>query len=265
LPDWVQDLSAGELLRLNREAGIDRTILVQGFGPYLFDNSYTADCAVAHRDQFASVCIVDQLAPDAPDKLAYWVEERGVRGVRLFTIEEPEPLIDDPRTLPLWERAAELAIPVCILMRPHQVERLPALLERFPHIPVALDHVALPRLRDGAPYQNLKTLFDLARFPRLYLKFSTETLYASKRGKSTSREFFARLVDQFGAKRIMWGSNYPATYDRSLKDQLFLAREELSFLSDEDRRWMFGETALLLWSELRSKMASVQSQPGHTP
>jgi predicted TIM-barrel fold metal-dependent hydrolase len=63
-------------------------------------------------------------------------------------------------------------------MRPHQVERLPALLERFPHIPFALDHVALPRLRDGAPYQNLKTLFDLARFPHLYLKFSTETLYA---------------------------------------------------------------------------------------
>ena len=249
----MQDLSADTLLKLNREAGVDRTILVQGFGPYLFDNGYAADCAAAHRDQFASVCIVDQLAPDAPDKLAYWVEERGVRGLRLFTTEEPERLIDDPRTLPLWERAAQLAIPVCILMRPHQVERLPALLERFPSIPVALDHVALSRLRDSAPYQNLKPLFDLARVPHLYLKFSTETLYASKRGKSTSREFFARLVDQFGAKRIMWGSNYPATYDRSLKDQLFLAREELSFLSDEDQRWMFGETALLLWPELRRR------------
>jgi predicted TIM-barrel fold metal-dependent hydrolase len=116
LPDWVQDLSAGTLLRLNREAGIDRTILVQGFGPYLFDNSYAADCAVAHHDQFASVCIVDQNASDAADKLTYWVKERGVRGLRLFTIEEPATLIDDPYTLPLWERASELAIPVCILM-----------------------------------------------------------------------------------------------------------------------------------------------------
>ncbi len=251
LPDWVQDLSAATLLKLNREAGIDRTILVQGYGPYLFDNNYAADCAIAHRDLFASVCIVDQIASNAPDQLAYWVRERGVRGVRLFTIEEPERLIDDPRTISVWERAAELAIPVCILTRPHQLERLPALLERFPQIPVALDHVALPRLRQGTPYDSLASLFGLARFPNLFLKFSTETLYAARRGKSTPRHFFARLIDQFGATRIMWGSNYPATYDRSLKDQLSLAREELSFLSGEDSRWLFGEAALQLWPELR--------------
>jgi L-fuconolactonase len=258
LPEWVQDLSADTLLKLNRDAGIDRTILVQGYGPYLFDNSYAADCAVAHRDQFASVCIVDQNAPDATDQLAYWVQERGVRGLRLFTIEEPEPLIDDPRTFPLWERATELAIPVCILMRSHQLERLPAPLEHFSQIPVALDHVALPRLREGAPYENLKPLFDLVRFPNLYLKFSSETLYASRRGKSTLREFFNRLVSEFGAKRIMWGSNFPATNDSGLKEQLLMARRELAFLSAEDQRWLFGETALRLWPELRIKMASVQ-------
>ena len=253
LPDWVQDLSAETLLQLNREAGIDRTILVQGFGPYGFDNTYAADCAIAHRDKFASVCIVDHCAPDAPATLTYWVKERGVRGLRLFTVEEPEVFIDDPRLLPLWERAAELAIPVCLLMRSHQLERLPSLLERFPQTPVALDHAALPRLRDGAPYTSLKPLFDLARFPHLYLKFSSETIYASLRGKSTPRDFFERLVERFGSRRLMWGSNFPATNDRSLKEQLLMAREELSFLREEDQRWIFGATALLLWPELRSQ------------
>jgi L-fuconolactonase len=167
-------------------------------------------------------------------------------------------MIDDPRTFPLWERASELAIPVCILMRSHQLERLPALLEHFSQIPVALDHVASPRLREGAPYENLKSLFDLVRFPNLYLKFSSETLYASRRGQSTPREFFDRLVSEFGAKRIMWGSNFPATNDSSLKEQLMMARRELAFLSGQDQRWLFGETALRLWPELRSKMVSVQ-------
>lgn len=234
---------------------------MQGFGPYAFDNSYAADCAAAHRDQFASVCIVDQTAQDAPDKLTYWVNERGVRGLRLFTIEEPEALIDDPRTFPLWERASGLAIPVCILMRSHQLERLLSLLERFPQIAVALDHVALPRLRDGAPYATLKPLFELARHSNVYLKFSSETIYASRRGKSTPRDFFERLVDQFGSKRMMWGSNFPATYDRSLKGQLLMAREELSFLRAEDQRWLFGETALLLWPELRENPSpSIKSE-----
>ena len=57
--------------------------------------------------------------------------------------------------------------------------------------------------------------------------------------------------DRFGAKRVMWGSNYPATHDRSLKEQLAMAREELSFLPSEDQRWLFGETALTLWPMLR--------------
>jgi hypothetical protein len=52
----------------------------------------------------------------------------------------------------------------------------------------------------------------------------------ARRGKSTPKEFFTRLIDRFGTRRLMWGSNFPATYDRSLKDQFDLARQELSFL-----------------------------------
>ena len=251
LPEWVQDLTGATLLALNREAGIDRTILVQGFGPYEFDNSYAADCAVEHPDRFACVCIVDQLQNDAPDKLAYWATQRGARGLRLITIADPEVSIDDPRTFPLWERAAALRIPVCIMTRFHQVPRLPAMLERFPGVPVALDHVAVPRLAGGPPYDGLQPLFELARFPNLYLKFSSETVYAARKGKSTPREFFSRLLERFGARRIMWGSNFPATHDRSLREQLVMAREELAFLPEDDQCLLFGETALTLWPMLR--------------
>jgi L-fuconolactonase len=247
LPEWVQDLSGATLIELNRESGIDRTILVQGFGAYEYDNSYAADCASEHPDNFGCVCIVDPLQAEAPEKLTYWVKRRGARGVRLFTMVEPEIIIDDPRLVPFWQCAADLAIPICILMRFHQVGRLAALLERFPNVPVALDHVALPRLREGFPYAMLQPLFELARFPNLYLKFSSETIYTARRGRSTPREFFGKLIEYFGPQRIMWGSNYPATYDRSLKEQLVMAREELAFLPDKDQRWCFGGTALALW------------------
>jgi predicted TIM-barrel fold metal-dependent hydrolase len=76
-------------------------------------------------------------------------------------------------------------------------------------------------------------------------------LYSARRGKSTPEEFFTRLIDRFGARRLMWGSNFPATYDRSLNDQFDLARQVLSFLPQEDQRWIFGETALTLWPMLR--------------
>jgi predicted TIM-barrel fold metal-dependent hydrolase len=249
--DWVRDTSGEMLLALNREAGVDCTVLVQGYGAYEFDNSYAADCARQYPDNFASVCIVDQRQADAPEQLTYWVRERGVSGLRLLTIVEPEPLLDDPRTFPIWERAASLAIPICIMTRFHQVPRLAAVLERFPNVRVALDHLALPRLSDGPPYDSLQPLFELVRFPNLYLKFSTETLYEARRGRSTPKEFFSLLLEQFDASRLMWGSNFPATHDRSLKEQLALARKELAFVPQEEQRWLFSETALSLWPALR--------------
>jgi len=178
--DWVRDTSGEMLLALNREAGVDRTVLVQGYGAYEYDNSYAADCARQYPDSFVSVCILDQRQAEAPEQLTYWVRERGASGLRLLTIIEPEPLLDDARTFPLWTRAASLAIPICIMTRFHQVPRLPAMLERFPDVRIALDHLALPRLSGGPPYDPLQPLFELARFSNLYLKFSTETLYAAR-------------------------------------------------------------------------------------
>jgi L-fuconolactonase len=250
-PEWVTDTSAESLLSLNREAGIDKTVLVQGYGAYEYDNNYAADCARNHPQRFASVVIVDQRQPDAPERLDYWVKERGARGLRLVTTTEPETLLDDPQTFPIWQRAASLRIPICIMTRFHQVGRLPAVLERFPDVTVALDHLGAPRLSGGPPYEGLQPLFELMRFANLYLKFSSETLYAARRGQSNSREFFSRMLDSFGARRLMWGSNFPATHDRPLKEQLALAQEDLSFVPAEEQRWLFSETALSLWPELR--------------
>jgi predicted TIM-barrel fold metal-dependent hydrolase len=88
-PEWVTDTSGEMLLSLNREAGIDKTVLVQGYGAYEYDNSYAADCARAHPDRFVCVVIVDQRQPDAPQRLNYWVKERGARGLRLCTTTDP--------------------------------------------------------------------------------------------------------------------------------------------------------------------------------
>ena len=55
LPEWVQDMTGEMLIALNREAGIDKTVLVQGFGPYADDNNYAADCGVQHANHFTCV------------------------------------------------------------------------------------------------------------------------------------------------------------------------------------------------------------------
>jgi predicted TIM-barrel fold metal-dependent hydrolase len=246
--EWVIDMPGESMLELMSGAGIDRAMLVQAHSAYEFDNNYVADVARAHPERLISVCIVDPTRVDAAEELTYWVKERGVRGLRLFPAAEREPRwLNDPRTFSLWERAAALDIPVCVCLRFRQLAQLRTVIERFPKVRVALDHLGAPRVDDGFPYDNAAPLFDLVKLENVYLKFSSVNLYAAARGDSTPQQFFKRLLDVFGARRLMWGSNFPNTYDRSLKEQLALALAELSFVPEADRRWLFADTARSLW------------------
>ena len=249
---WVRDLSAEEFVALNKGAGVERAILVQAFGAYRYDNRYVADAAASYPDRFVGVCIVDALQPDAPQTLDFWVKERGIRGLRVVTWTEPELLLDDPRLDPLWQRASELRIPVCVLTNFPQAPRLRRVLERFHELRLALDHLGLPRLDDGPRFSNERAVFDLAQFPNFQGKFSSWTIAAAARnGAQAFVDFFLRLVDTFGAQRLMWGTNFPASNDRTYQGFVNYAREQLSFLSSEEQRWIFGETALSLWPMLR--------------
>lgn len=252
-PDWVrwlQDMptSAEGLVQLMDASGVHRAALVQPYAVYQYDNSYIADSASRYPDRLVAVGIVDMDAPDAAARLAYWVRERGIRGVRLFTIMEPEAAwLDDPKTFPVWERAVELGIPLCVQIPFRQIPRLRRMVERFPQASVVLEGLAMGRLDEGPPYAGLRSLFDLARFPNLSLKFMTPNLYAARAGKGDARDLFRRLVDGFGAGRLMWGTNFPNTYDRPYPALVEYAHECLGFLSEGEQRQVFGENAQGLW------------------
>jgi L-fuconolactonase len=56
-------------------------------------------------------------------------------------------------------------------------------------------------------------------------------------------------VSEFGASRIAWGSNFPAS-ERSLPELLALAHDALRFLPETDREWVFSRTAQRLYPAL---------------
>jgi L-fuconolactonase len=68
-------------------------------------------------------------------------------------------------------------------------------------------------------------------------------------GKATPESFFGKLVAEFGARRIAWGSNFPATAG-TLKDNLAQARKALTSLGAADQEWIFGRTAQALYPTL---------------
>ena len=66
-------------------------------------------------------------------------------------------------------------------------------------------------MTDGPPYGADAPLFDLARYNNVYLKATPLNFAPPQWGKATPESFFGKLVETFGASRIAFGSNFPAT------------------------------------------------------
>ncbi len=249
-------MTGDEIVEHIKHAGVDKVTLVQASTVHGYDNTYTAECVAKLPDYFVGVCCIDPQVPDAADTLSHWVKDKGLRGVRLFTTGSTlgeSDWFDKPHLDPFWRMARDLGIPVNAQVRGGGLGMVRNVASRFPEIPLILDHMAGPKLEDGPPYEAAKSLFDMAEIPTIYLKFSTSGINESGKGKSTSQEFFQKLVDVFGPNRIMWGSNFPGTKgsaEEPYKDLADLLLNTLSFLSPEERDTITGGTAASLYPDL---------------
>lgn len=254
--DWSRErpVGFGRMIAAMDEAGVAKTALVQASTCYGHDNAYVADAVAAHPVRFTGVFSVDVFRPDAPERIRYWMS-KGLAGLRVFiaghTAAAKDARLDDPSSFPAWELAGEAGIPVCVQLRAGGLAQLKTMLERFPQVRTVLDHMARPAIDDGPPYAGASGLFSLARHENLFLKLTTHNVRESRGGKATPEGFFGRVVAEFGASRIAWGSNYPAS-EGTLAGILAEARAALGALSRADRDWIFSRTAQSLYPSLAS-------------
>jgi len=255
--DWARErpVDFGRMIAAMDKAGIAKAALVQASTSYAHDNTYVADAVAAHPGRFTGVFSIDVCTDEAPARMRYWLG-RGLAGLRIFiaghTAAARDARLDDPRSFPSWETAEKAGIPVCVQLRSAYLPQLVAMLERFPGVRVVLDHMARPVIAEGPPYAAAASLFSLARHKNLYLKLTTHNVRESRTGKATAESFFGRVVREFGASRIAWGSNYPAS-EGSLAQILAEAKAALASLSPADRDWIFSRTAQTLYPALAVK------------
>jgi L-fuconolactonase len=248
--DWFREapVTVEHFLELMTAAGVDRAVLVQPMSAYGFDNRYVIDAARMHSERLASVVILD--TADDPARRLRAMASEGVSGVRLFAIGNPTlSRLDDPSALGLWEVAAELDLRVVVTILSDQLPELRAMLERFPEVTVALDHCGFPDLSGGPPYAKAADLFELATLPNVSLKASCYLLEQAE-AAGDLRDLVDRLAAEFGADRLLWGSDYPQTHDRPYAALVDMGRAACSRLSPADQRRFLGGNALRLWPRL---------------
>ncbi|MFT5087255.1 MAG: L-fuconolactonase [Candidatus Latescibacterota bacterium] len=243
----AEDRSAEDLLALMEAHGVDKTVLVQVIH-YRWDNSYIADVIKRYPNKFMGVGRINPQDPAAADHLSMWTEEHGLHGVRLSPAGNGEnDWFNSAAMDPIFARAQRLGVPMLILTGPKRLPDLARLLDKYPDLDTVIDHMADVHPDDA---QGRQLLMDMARYPRVYVKFS-HTWSISKEGYpwADTHGLVQEVYQTYGAQRISWGTDWPVCLSKAEYGQtLATVRDEMKFFSAEDLEWVLGKTALKLWN-----------------
>jgi predicted TIM-barrel fold metal-dependent hydrolase len=240
-----------------RQAGIAHTIVVHP-EPYQDDHRYLEYC-FQHEPSpgfFKGTCLFDPIAPDTPARMEALVKKLPGRIVALRIHENHKPgtpptasgaIRDRDMTAPAmretWGKAHALGLAIQMHFIPYYAPQIGALAERFPQMPVILDHLA--RAGQGTPDEYGQVL-KLARLPRVYMKFSA-VQYSSKAGYPYRdvQPLVRRTFDAFGSNRIIWGGLGMNMADFEKNTAVF--EEMFAFASGADRAKIRGQNAARLF------------------
>jgi L-fuconolactonase len=249
VPVPSSDATAEMLLAETGQAGVDHVVLVQP-STYGWDNRYLADSIARYPQQLAGVCLVNPLDEKAPEQLDYWVTERGFHGVRLHAVRpDSAEWFTTTQTDRIWQKAADLGIPVCILMDLDHAPLVAEMARRFPGVDIVVDHMGRIDVAEQPPYPRFSGLLKLADHPRTYAKVSGMLHYSQEPYPyADTHPFFRMAKDAWGPQRLMWGTDWPMLLDKAdYLPRLTAVRDEMPFFSKADLEWVLGKTALRLW------------------
>ena len=241
-----KDATPEMLLELMRANGVARTVIIQVIH-YRWDNSYAADVLRQYREYFRGVARVNPESPGAPADLSRLVEQQGFQGVRLSPAADASgDWIRGPLMPPLWKRCQDLKVPMTILTAIGRMPDISALADTFPDLTIVIDHMAdCPADRPD----ELKKLLALARYLHIFVKVShTWSVSKEPYPYRDAQEQVHRLYDSFGPKRLMWGTDWPLIEAHcGYAKALAMVRDEMKFLSEEDKSWMLSRTVKRVW------------------
>ncbi|NLS75905.1 MAG: amidohydrolase [Chloroflexi bacterium] len=232
-------------------AGLERAVLLP------IDTTRTRGCQIYSNEQIAELCrmcdrfigfaSVDPYRPDAPEVLARAVGDLGLRGLKLAPgIQEFYP--DDRRFFPLYEKAAELGVPILFhagmtwepgaQAKYGHPSRFEDIAHDLPQLNVVLAHLAWPWVLEAAALA--------AKYPNLCL--DTSALYFDNPRDfvrfAMAEQVPLTLWERSLRKQLLFGSNYPRV---EVKNMAWAVRA--LGLSDDCQRLVFADNARRLLGE----------------
>lgn len=226
--------------------GDGRMIVVQA-APTLAETDFLLDLAAKDARIAGVVGWVDLADPDAPRAIAGRAQNPLLRGVRpmLQDIQATDWLLTGPRPDAL-KALGEHGLCFDALVTTRHLPVLARFAAGNADLPIIIDHAAKPQPGDRAEWTA--GMQALASGPRIYCKLSglfTELSPEELADPARALQpVVARLLEWFGPKRLVWGSDWPVvTVAATFDEWLSLTDALLGGLSAADRAAVMGGNA----------------------
>jgi predicted TIM-barrel fold metal-dependent hydrolase len=236
------------LLEDMAEADIAHCVLVQS-SAFGWDNTYMVECLAQYPGRFRAIGLVDPLGAANARDLEHWMAQ-GLSGFRLHPLYYPlEPSwLDSRQNDALWDAAAATGAILQVHLRPEHAIPLARMIERHPQVRVIVDHLGKPDVAEAPPYPGFDPVLRLADYPRTWIKIGDYQIASQQPFPwPDTVPFVVKLLERFGAARMIWGTGYPRTARIvPLEQALRYVQQELP-LTPADRRQILWETPAALF------------------
>ena len=244
-PKLYRDYLPSDLAPLLAAGRIDRTVLVQA-AESVAETEFMLALAEATPFVGAVVGWVDFASAAAPGEIARLAQHPRLAGLRPMLQDLPDAdwiLRADVQPAIRATQAAGLRFDA--LIKPPQLPALRRLLDRYPDLPVVIDHGAKPRIAEGLIDDWAEHMRAIARDSAAVCKLSGIATEAEPGWTvETLRPYVDVLLDAFGPSRLMFGSDWPVLTENGDYPGWLAAAEALTAdLCGAERADVFGGTA----------------------
>jgi L-fuconolactonase len=215
-----RDFGPDDLAPILARHGITRTILVQA-APTEAETGFLLDIARTTPWVAGVVGWTDFEAGDAAERIARLAADDKLVGLRPMVQDLADDRWLERRSLsPAFEAMIDHRLVFDALVLPRHLRSLLRVVERHPTLDVVVDHGAKPRIRERALAPWRAALAEVASHPRVTCKLSGLLTEAAPEAPDASfAPYLDTLLEAFGPKRLLWGSDWPVVnlaggYDR---------------------------------------------------
>ena len=246
----VTSFTSEEAIAMMDEGGVDAAVI----HPVPWDpNSHQValEAIESYPGRFAMLGDVPLMDPQSKGRVATWLDQPGVLGLRYVLLNDPErKWLRDGDIDWLWPAAEEAGVPIAVLAT-DSMDLIGGVAERHPRLRLTIDHLGgrggMTTLKDHEAMTHMPDLLALAKHPNVAVKATGAPGYSGESYPFPAMQTYLRQIyDAFGPERMFWGTDI-TKMPCSWRDCVTMFTEELSWLSEDDKGLIMGDAVCAWW------------------